>query len=216
MASGRSLEAARTEYRGINRRSRARVAIPEVWRGLRQERNASLVEILVDAVESKVGFAPDADDVAEFLEGTVSPKQPDLHSVQPLADPPAPRPGHVVIRGKRYDCGATAKDAMVTVLRELARSNPSLLERCAQHPDARGRRRRYIARTPEELYPRREDDRGRAKLNRWPSNWRSQYEKLPGGWLVATHLSNHDKRKIVDLAAETAGLKLDEDITLPF
>ena len=33
---------------------------------------------------------------------------------------------------------------------------------------------------------------------------------------MATHLSNHDKRKIVDLAAETAGLKLDEDITLPF
>ena len=198
------------------------MAIPEVWRGLLQERNASLIGILVDAVESKVGFAPDADDVAEFLGGTASPKPPDPHSVQPttpsvlLADRPAPRPGHVVIRGKRYDCGPTAKDAMATVLRELARSNPSLLERCAQHPEARGRRRRYIARTPEELYPPREDDRGRAKLSRWPSNWRNQYEKLPGGWLVATHLSNDDKRKIVALAAKTAGLKPDEDITLPF
>lgn len=50
-----------------------------------------------------------------------------------------------------------AKDAMLIVLRELAKTEPSFLERCSQHPDAQSRKRRYIARTPEELYPDRED-----------------------------------------------------------
>ena len=92
---------------------------------------------------------------------------------------------------------------MVTVLRTLARSDPTFLERCAQHPDARGRKRRYIARTPKELYPDRED-------------LRDLREKLPGGWLVATNLNNNLKRKIIDLAAETAGLRPRGDIVLPF
>ena len=108
----------------------------------------------------------------------------------------------LVIRGERYDC-PTAKDAMITVLRTLADSDPSFLEHCARHPDARGRKRRYIARTPEELYPDREDLRG-------------FHEKLPGGWLVSTNLNNNLKRKIINLAAKTAGLTLRQDIVLPF
>ena len=92
---------------------------------------------------------------------------------------------------------------MVTVLRKLAGSDPSFLERCAQHPGARGRKRRYIGRTPEDLYPDRED-------------LRHFHEKLPGGWLVATNLNNDCKRKIIELAAETAGLRPREDIVLPF
>ena len=107
-----------------------------------------------------------------------------------------------MIRGERYDC-STAKDAMITVLRTLADSDPSFLERCARHPGARGRKRRYIARTPEELYPHRED-------------LRDFHEKLPGGWLVSTNINNNIKRKIIDLAAKTAGLTLRQDIVLPF
>ena len=91
---------------------------------------------------------------------------------------------------------------MVTVLRTLADSDPSFLERCAQHPAAGGHKRRYIARTPEELYPTRPDHR-------------RYHERLPGGWVVATYLSNNGKRRIVDLATETAGWTR-KDIVLPF
>lgn len=208
VTSGRSLEAARTEYRNLNRRSQAKAAIPEVWLELVQKRDTGLIDILVDAVESRVGFPPDADDVATFLGGAAALK---LHGPppaslatrpKPRAAPTAPHPGQLVIRGKRFDC-SSAKEAMVIVLRTLASPDPSFLERCAQHPDARGRQRRYIARTPELLYPRRED-------------LRHLHEKLPDGWLVATNLNNNIKRKIIDLAAETAGLKLHEDIVLPF
>ncbi len=236
VASGKSLGAARTEYRNRNRRSQAKAAIPEAWRELVQKRDVRLLESLADAVASKVGFPPDADDVVAFLGGVAT-----QGSTAPIAVPPIPSgskvqwpakakgakltpeqlaerrsaaakkaaatrartlPHQLVIRGEKYDC-PTAKDAMVTVLRTLADSDPSFLERCAQHRAARGRKRRYIARTPEELYPDRED-------------LRDFHQKLPGGWLVSTNLNNDIKRKIIDLAAETAGLRPREDIVLPF
>ena len=62
----------------------------------------------------------------------------------------------MVLLGKEH-AYHNAKDAMVIVLEEFAKSDASFLERCSQHPDAQGRKRRYIARTPEELYPDRED-----------------------------------------------------------
>ena len=92
---------------------------------------------------------------------------------------------------------------MVIVLRELAKTDPSFLERCSQHPDAQGRKRRYIARTPEELYPDRED-------------LRDMREALPGGWLVATNLNNVLKKTIIKLAAEVAGLKFGTGISVDF
>ena len=256
VASGKSLAAARTEYRNRNRRSQAKAAIPEAWRELVQKRDSRLLESLADAVESKVGFPPDADDVVAFLGGAAAPRSAEPVAVPPLssrktapgrtkAQDAKPTPQQLserrtaaakkaaatrrerrlvdshpnpasevverkartlsqqlVIRGEKYTC-TSAKDAMVTVLRKLAGSDPSFLERCAQHPDARGRKRRYIGRTPEELYPDRED-------------LRDLHEKLPGGWLVATNLDNDCKRKIIDLAARTAGLRPRVDIVPPF
>lgn len=76
-------------------------------------------------------------------------------------------------------------------------------ERCSQHPDAQGRKRRYLARTPEELYPDRED-------------LRDMRETLPGGWLVATNLNNVLKKTIIRLAAEVAGLKFGKDVAVEF
>ncbi len=234
VATGESLRAARTEYHNPNRRSQAKAAVPEAWRELVQKRDSSLIEILADAVESKVGFPPDASDVFEFFGSVAAPKlAPESAPVPPIPSPRL-RPARaqdpeltpeqlaerrsaaakkaaasrrttasqqLVIRGKKYQC-PTAKDAMVTVLRTLAHSDPSFLERFAQHPAATGRKRRYIGRTLDELYP---SDGG----------FRVQHEKLPGGWLVATHIGNDLKRRIIDLAAETAGWPR-KDIVLPF
>ena len=204
VASGESLQAARTEYHNLNRRSQARAALPEVWRELVQKRDDKLIEILGDAVESKVGFPPNAAAVADFLDGLAASESPPPRPASKSVSTPAATAStpQLVIRGERYDC-RTGKDVMVTVLRELANSDPSFLERCAEHPDARGHKRRYIARAPEELHPSREDER-------------RHHEELPGGWLVFTKLNSNAKRKVIGLAAETAGLKLNVDIKLPF
>jgi hypothetical protein len=214
--SGEALEAARKEYRSRNRRSQAKAAIPEAWRELVEKGDELLVEMLTGAVESKAGVRPDADDVAEFLAGLgkailveahrIGPVQPT--SAEPLRSTPlrttseSSRRGKLVLLGQAH-AYHNAKDAMIIVLRELARSDSSFLERCSLHPDAQGRKRRYIARTPDELYPDRED-------------LRDMRETLPGGWLVATNLNNVLKKTIIRLAAEVAGLKFGKDVVVDF
>jgi len=214
--SGEALEAARKEYRSRNRRTQACAAIPEAWRELVEKGNEDLVDMLASAVESKAGVRPDDNDVAEFLAGLGRPVV-----VEMSRDKAAPqtsqvtycpavsrtggestRSGKLILRDKAYPYH-NAKDAMVIVLRELAKGDPTFLERCSQHPDAQGRKRRYIARTPEELYPDRED-------------LRDMRESLTGGWLVATNLNNVLKKTIIRLATEVAGLTFGKDVIVEF
>ena len=214
--SGEALEAARKEYRSQNRRSQARDAIPEAWRELVEKGDEPLVELVASAVESKAGVRPEDDDVAEFLAALRKPVTVDAprsnasQPTSPVARRPAPqrtagepsRSGQLILRGKRYPYD-NAKHAMVIVLSELAKTVPSFLERCSQHPDAQGRKRRYIARTPEELYPNRPD-------------LRDFRVTLPGGWLVSTNLNNVLKKTIIRLAAEVAGLSFGKDVIVEF
>lgn len=214
--SGEAIETARKEYRSRNRQSQARAAIPEAWRELVDKGDELLVEMLTNAVESRAGVRPDVDDVAEFLAGlgkTIivgaarSNTTQSSSSVVPRSTPTRTtnkmtRSGKLVLLGKAH-AYHNAKDAMVIVLRELAKNDPSFLERCSQHPDAQGRKRRYIARTPEELYPDRED-------------LRDMHDTLPDGWLVATNLNNILKKTIIRLAVELAGLKFGQDVMVDF
>ena len=73
VVTGKSLAAARAEYRNRSRRSQAKEALLEAWGELVAKEDARLLEILADAVESKVGFPPDSDDVAEFLRSRTGP-----------------------------------------------------------------------------------------------------------------------------------------------
>lgn len=210
--SGESLEAARKEYRSRNRRTQAKAAIPDAWRELVEKGDELLVEMLTSAVESKTGVRPEADDVADFLVGLGMPVIVEAQrgsTTQPTSTVlPRPIPtrttsessrrGKLVLLGKEH-AYHNAKDAMVIVLEEFAKSDASFLERCSQHPDAQGRKRRYIARTPEELYPDRED-------------LREMREELPGGWLVATNINNVLKKTIIRLATEVAGLSFGKDV----
>jgi hypothetical protein len=216
VASGEALETARKEYRSLNRRSQARAAIPEAWRELVEKGDELLVEMVASAVESKAGVRPEDDDVAEFLATLNKPviveaarsnvsQPPALGAQYPAPQRAAgesSRRGRLILRDKAYPYN-NAKDAMVIVLRELAKTDPSFLERCSQHPDAQGRKRRYIARTPVELYPDRED-------------LREMREPLPDGWLVATNLNNVLKKTIIRLAAQVAGLTFGKDVVVDF
>jgi predicted type IV restriction endonuclease len=216
VVSGEALEAARKEYRSRNRHSQACAAIPEAWRELVEKGNEDLVDMLASAVESKAGVRPDDNDVAEFLAGLGRPVivETSRDKTSPQTSPVNHRPaaprtgvestrsGKLVLRGKAYPYH-NAKDAMVIVLRELAKGDPTFLERCSQHSDAQGRKRRYIARTPEELYPDRED-------------LRDMRESLPDGWMVATNLNNVLKKTIIRLATEVAGLTFGKDVIMEF
>lgn len=145
------------------------------------------------------------------------PAEPDAHPLPPstpsgtdagVAPPPAsskPRksrtPVRVVILGKEHE-SRNAMEATIRVLRVLAERDPSFLERCSRHEQAKGRRLRYIARTPEELYPDGDEDR------------RARHAELPGGWLIGTNMNKDGKSKILRMAAEVAGLTFDEDLVV--
>lgn len=212
--SGEALKDAQSEHLDRNRKSQARAAIPEAWRELVEKGDELLVDLLASTVESKAGVRPSDDDVAEFLVrlgrpivqdilSRNAPRLPALLSptVQRM-DGEISRRGTLVISGKSYSY-LNAKEAMVTVLRELAKSDPTFLEQCSQHPGAQGRKRRYIARTADELYPDRPD-------------LRDLCETLPGGWLVATNLNNVLKKSIIKLAADVAGLSFGRDVVVEF
>ena len=132
--SGEALETARKEYRSRNRRAQARTAIPEAWREMVEKGDEFLVDHLAKAVESKVGVRPEDDEVAEFLAAlgkatfTEAPRgsrsHTDLTTVA-VRQPPmteSSRRGNLVLSGKKHSY-SNAKDAMVIVLRELAKAD---------------------------------------------------------------------------------------------
>jgi hypothetical protein len=214
VASGEALRTAIEEYRNRARRVQAKAAIPDAWHELIETGDEILVELVADAVESKTGVRPEDDDVAEFLLQLGRPVAvPHGETARPVR-PPAPTPeygrdyaapapqrhGMLTFRGREFHYG-NAKEAMAIILRELARSDPNFLERFAQHPDAQGRSRRYIARTAEDLYPNRPD-------------LHVYNEPLPGGWVMATNLNNVQKMAIIRLAAKIAGLRFGEDLVV--
>ncbi len=60
-----------------------------------------------------------------------------------------------------------------------------------------------FARTPEELYPDRDD-------------LQDMRESLPGDWPVATNRNNQRKKTIIQLATEVAGLEFGKDVIVQF
>ncbi|RME57317.1 hypothetical protein D6779_08915, partial [Candidatus Parcubacteria bacterium] len=194
--NGQALETARKEYRDRNRRLIAQKAIPEAWNELVARRDEILVELIMDAVASKVGLRPEEDDVINFLVSNIRSDLP------PHSPPPPPKSGNVIINGKAYNA-SSAKDAVVIVLRELVKTDPDFFERCYQHKGFHGKKRHYIARSIDELYPKRPD-------------LREFHAVLPHGWFLATNLSNQIKRKIIQAAAEVAGLTFGKDIIINF
>ncbi|MBK1883541.1 type I restriction enzyme HsdR N-terminal domain-containing protein [Luteolibacter pohnpeiensis] len=219
--TGSALEDAIREYRNRNRQKEAKQAIPEAWRELVEKGDELLVALVADAVESKAGVRPEDDDIFDFLiglhggyvpvtgNGPVAPKQPTKPPTGPgfpvvpaMNKQKAPRQGQLLIKGKAFGY-SNAKDAMVIVLTELSKGDPTFLQRCSQHPDCSGRKRRYIAQSLEDMYPDRPD-------------LREMHEVLSGGWMVATNLNNALKKSIIRAATEVAGLHFGSDITVDF
>lgn len=112
------------------------------------------------------------------------------------------RAGIGSLHGKEFSF-SNAKEAMVFVLSNLATADASFLQRCSQHPAFQGRTRRYLARRAADLYP------GRPDLV-------DSHEKLPRGWVVGTNLDNRTKMKIIQGAADVAGIRFGRDVIVNF
>jgi hypothetical protein len=199
---GEAQKVARKNFQRQYGTSRAREMIPETWRELVEKREKSLVNVLANAIRLKTGVRPREDDVIEFLvslSGTTvtetpvkrAARNPRRKSERPCSERER-RHGNLRLRDKEY-VYRNANEELVIILRELAKEDPSFLERCSGRSEVRGRKRRYIARSVEELYP------GRPDLYK-------HHKVLPGGWVVGTNLNNVLKQEIFQLAKDVAGL----------
>jgi hypothetical protein len=96
-------------------------------------------------------------------------------------------------RGNRIDAGS-AKEVMVQVFRLLAQEDSGFLERFAARKH--GRKRRYLAKERQELYPGR------------PDLAEEQSVEIVPGWWLGTNYSRKNIQEIIDLACEVAGTRL--------
>lgn len=213
ICSGEAINAARADYQNVARGRLIKKTFPDAWRRLVDDEDELLLELIADRVESLCGYKPDPDTVAEFLK-----KQADLNPVatcQPVSPPPA-RPGpspqrpastpqsHSLAQvgfalNGRFQPARNARDVLAKVFIELADRDPTFLERFATLPK-HGRTRRYLGRTPNELYPER------------PDLARDFSQEIRPGWWLGINLSRAAISRIIEMACEVAGLRYGTDL----
>ena len=184
--------------------------MPDAWTKLIElieSEDELVVELLSAKVEDLCGVRPDADAVAAFLRGQLitrserprpaaprRPRQPTAAST--TASEVSTSVGYGLYGQQRR--ARNARDVLMQVFRQFAERDPSFLERFAA-PPKRGRKRRYLARTREELYPGS------------PHLVDNAYEVRPGWW-VDTHASRAGIETRIRMACEVAGVQYGKDL----
>ncbi|GIK56081.1 MAG: hypothetical protein HND44_01630 [Chloroflexi bacterium] len=213
IVSGAALSAAREDYRNVSRERQIKDTLPEAWRKLVEEEDDLLLEIIADRVENLCGFKPDPDTVAKFLKDQVAtrahgiqlpPIQPPRPEPQPL--PPrgrpivAPGPVGFTLQGQHFPA-RNAREVLIRVFEILSSRDATFLDRFAALP-THGRRRRYLAQNPEDLYPGR------------PDLARDHSAKLSSGWWLGTNVSRAAISRIIEMACDVASLRFGRDLQI--
>lgn len=209
IVSGAAIEAAREDYRNVSRDRQMKATLPKAWAKLVEEEDELLLELVADRVESLCGYKPDPDTVARFLKESVSLRLPGLapqptrpSSQQQTVAPVANLSGTVgfILNGQRHQA-RNARDVLVSVFETLSQRDGTFLERFAALPK-HGRTRRYLAKTPEELYP------GRPDLSHEHST------QLSSGWWLGTNVSRAQIERIIQMACEVARIKYGREVSV--
>jgi hypothetical protein len=217
--AGTALTSSRDDYHSVRRAREVGSTIPTAWTKLVAEQDDLLVELLSDQVESLCGYKPEPDQVAAFLRTLVRPQatpageprprqplpsaQPKLPHRTPPQAPPTEDQARLVGFVLEEDQKRTrnSRDTLITFFQALAKRDPSFLQRFAALPK-HGKRRRFLARNREDLYPERED----LAL--------SHSHELAPGWWIGTNYSTASIRKMIMMACEVAGLRFGRDVKL--
>lgn len=206
--TGQAIEMARKDYRNAARERQAQKALPEAWNKLLEAEDELLIELVSEKVEDLCGVKPAPDAVATFLRGKELP----ANGTPSVVDKPEkarkaaePNPNKreasqsvgYEIYGEHHQ-GRSARDVLIQVFQELADRDPTFMERFAALPK-HGRKRRYLARTREELYPGS------------PQLLDNAHEVRPGWW-IDTHASKAGIETRIKRACEVAGVKYGDDL----
>lgn len=219
-----AIAAAQEDHDRATDQREATAALPEAWSDLVVEEDERIVEALQDKAEAVSGFRPSSANALEFLQGlhgaglfrsahqsrqgssplTVT-KLPIRDVVPPATlgmqeQAPSDRLIDYTLFGER--CSApNASRALVDILRVIVARDLTRIEALSEKVRSRGRS--HIARTPQEINPKRPD--------------LARGEEIATGWLVGLTISNRDKAMIIRTACEIFSLECprDVDLTLP-
>jgi predicted type IV restriction endonuclease len=204
--SGQAIEAARKDYRDAARKKRAQRTLPDAWDKLVASEDELLIELLSDKVEDLCGVKPNPDAVADFLRrqnrsrderpSTASPQRP-RQSTQPSTSSGVPRSIGYALNG-RWHPARSAREVLIGVFGAFADRDPDFLERFAALPK-HGRKRRYLARSREDLYPGS------------PHLAHNAHELRPGWW-VDPHASKTGIERRIKMACDVADVGCGEEL----
>lgn len=217
--TGEARDSVDLDFRDLRSRREAQRSIPKAWRSLVGEPEELLVELLQDQTEAISGVRPSSKAVLAFLQSLSSStscgeagarKATDVltKETNAPATPVIPSNAHsssglgsrqvtFEIFGERRTTN-TAKSALVEILSEIAKRYPDRMADIAH--GASGKSRNHIARSPEEIYPKRPD--------------LARAEEIIDGWLIGTNIANREKLRIIRAACNAVGLTLGKDVVI--
>lgn len=210
IVSGTAIEAAREDYRNVSKDRQMKAALPRAWARLVADEDDLLLELVADQVENICGYKPDLDTVAKFLKESVSLRSSFGDSAQaaprPQGAPVASRVSSTqhlasigfTIDGQHY-AARNARDVLVSVFEALTKRDGTFLDRFASLP-RHGRTRRFLARSPDDLYPGR------------PDLARDHSVQLSSGWWLGTNVSRAQINRIIEMACEVARIRFGRDV----
>ena len=135
------------------------------------------------------------------LQQTIASLQKGIETLEPVPEPPSPTRSLVSgyrLFGQDFPT-RFAKDSFVGLFRHFAELEPTFPEQFRVAARGIGRTRRYVGRTPQEVYPGR------------PGLW-SETEPFAPGWVVGTNESDDKKRQLLKLACQVMGLRFGRDV----
>lgn len=216
VASGKAIEAARTDYRNVSRDRQIKTTLPLAWKKLIEEQDSLLIELLADRVESLCGYKPDEEVVSSFLAKEAGIETPQRRITQsstsvlviPTAGITSNRSSARTQNGKygftfngQFHEAVNARDVLVQVFELFAEKDSTFIERFAALPK-HGRKRRYLASRPDQLYPGRPDLAEEASY------------QLRSGWWIGTNASKAAIARIIGMACDVVGIGLGRDLSI--
>ena len=204
--SGDARTAAEKSHIDNKTRTRAKNAIPKVWRTLLEKPDPDLRSILAIAVENECGINPELDDLNNFLEKQLSLPSDNYTPIGIL--PPKPRKDvdskskskkivGYILDGKAKQVGVGNR-TLAEILKEFHRDNSKFMFDFAAK--TRGRTRRLVAQNREDLY----DQQDLADFS----------FDMENGWWLGTNISARNVRENVKIACEIAGVSYGSQLTL--
>lgn len=209
--SGKTLQEARKEYQSVSKERQINQTLPIAWEKLIKEPDEILLELVADKVESICGYKPDLDSVSSFLTNKTTksilpshttnhilPAKPNVIQINTSTNNELPFVGFS-LNGFTHKA-RNGRSVMTQIFQELSKLDPTFLERFDSRPH--GKKRRFIARSKNDLYPDR------------PDLCESASYPINNDWWMGVNYSKMSMEKIIKMACEVAGLKFGSDVII--